>query len=257
MVGSPKIYIQSPCGELRPFVRRFMVVEHASRCDDTHLPGTGAVAAFNVRGECVLDGASRAPSAGLTGLWDGPRRHEHRGGNTVALIHLTPVGAACLVSEPLEAFANGTASLGSLASPTGDVERVEDQLNEAPNHVRRLAVLEAFVLARVARAEPDPLVQAAVDWIERAPLDARIAALTKHIGLSQSALERRFRRVVGATPRKFASFVRLQRVLRLHQPGTTLATLAVAAGYFDQSHFIHEFRRFSGVTPSAYFAARG
>lgn len=257
MLAFPKIFAQAPCAALRPFVRRLMVVEHSSQCDDLHLPGTGAVAAFNVRGECILDGKSRVPSAGFTGLWDGPRRHEHRDGNTVVLVHFTPVGAACLVTEPLEEFANGTASLRSLAGESGDIERVEEQLNEAPNHARRVALLEAFLLARAARSEPDPLVAAAVEWIECAPLETRIAALTKHIGLSQSALERRFRRAVGVTPRKFASLVRLQRVLRLHEPGMRLTRLAASAGYFDQSHFIHEFRRFSGVTPSAYFSTAG
>jgi transcriptional regulator GlxA family with amidase domain len=85
----------------------------------------------------------------------------------------------------------------------------------------------------------------------------RIDALTRHIGLSQSALERRFKRVVGVSPKKFASMLRLQRAVRLHTPGTDLAELALAAGYYDQAHFNHDFRRATGHAPTAFFGPSG
>lgn len=78
--------------------------------------------------------------------------------------------------------------------------------------------------------------------------------LAQHIGLSQSALERRFRRTVGCSPKKFASVVRLRRAVELHSRGTNLTTVAQDAGYFDQSHFIRHFRDAVGVSPRAYLS---
>jgi transcriptional regulator GlxA family with amidase domain len=88
----------------------------------------------------------------------------------------------------------------------------------------------------------------------RAPPDARIEQLVRYIGLSQSALERRFRRIVGASPKKFASLVRVKTIQRLHAAGVDFTSIAHAAGYFDQSHFIHDFKRMTGLAPESYFA---
>lgn len=257
MTVSRKVFTQAPCAALRPFVKRFLVVDYPSLHRDSHLPGTGTVAAFRLQGDCFLQGGQPAPAAGLTGLWDAPRSHEHGPGNRVALVQFTPTGAAALVPASLDEFGNATIPLGSVLRHPDDLLRLHERLQRAPTHAQRIRLLEAFLLQRLAGARPDPLMTAAVTWIQDSPAETRIAALTRHIGLSQSALERRFRRAVGVTPRRFASLVRLQHVLRLHRPGMSLAALAQAAGYFDQSHFIHDFRRFAGSAPGAYFAATG
>lgn len=114
--------------------------------------------------------------------------------------------------------------------------------------------MEDLLLAQAGEARPDPLVAAAVALIERTEARMRIEELARRIGLSQSALERRFRRFVGASPRRFASLVRLQNVLRLHEAGADLTTIAHAAGYSDQPHFIKDFKRFTGLSPGSFFA---
>jgi transcriptional regulator GlxA family with amidase domain len=86
---------------------------------------------------------------------------------------------------------------------------------DGQNHPRRIKWLEDFLFSRVRVSAPDPLVAAAVARLEWGPGAKRIDALTPYIGLSQSALERRFRRVVGISPKKFASLVRLRRAVRL------------------------------------------
>jgi AraC-like DNA-binding protein len=74
------------------------------------------------------------------------------------------------------------------------------------------------------------------------------------MGLSQSALERRFRREVGASPKKCAALVRLRHVVRLRRAGVSLTDIAHAAGYADQPHFIKDFKRFTGQAPESFFA---
>src|SRR5260370_14161481 len=121
------------------------------------------------------------------------------------------------------------------------------------NHRRRIKLLEDFLLARVRVSAPDPLVAAAVAWLQQGAGAKRIDDLTRYIGLSQSALERRFRRIVGISPKKFASVVRLRRAVRLRATGADLTTVAHTAGYFDQSHFIHDFRRAPASPPDPFF----
>jgi transcriptional regulator GlxA family with amidase domain len=67
-------------------------------------------------------------------------------------------------------------------------------------------------------------------------------------------LQRKFQRDVGASPKFFARTLRFEQAQRrlMLEPETELTGLAFDCGYFDQAHFIKEFRVFTGKTPSAY-----
>jgi AraC-like DNA-binding protein len=62
---------------------------------------------------------------------------------------------------------------------------------------------------------------------------------------------------VGLTPKVFSRVLRFQRVLALIRRDRQIdwADVAVASGYYDQAHFIHDFRAFSGMSPTAYLRA--
>jgi len=247
------VLVQSPCEALRPFVKRFLVVESTAAHRDVHLPDTGLVAAFRFRGECRLNGDAEAPRAAITGLWDTVRMHAHSGDHAVVIVTFTPTGAAALLRQPLEEFANATVDLDAVVRLRAGLDRLYDQLAGAASHAERVRLVEDLLLAQAGGARPDPLVTAAVALIERTQATIRVEALTRRIGLSQSALERRFRRLVGASPRRFASLVRLQNVVRLRETGADLTTIAHAAGYSDQSHFNKDFKRFTGLAPGSFF----
>lgn len=248
-----KVWFQAPTPALAKFVRRFMVVEFSSACSDRHLPDVGTVAAFSFRSECRATGHERVPPAAFTGLWETMRGHEHSAGHAVLLTMFTPFGAASLLRQPLNEFSGTTADLTSVLPRPDGIRRLAEQIAAAPNHGVRVKLLERFLLSRIESSAPDPLVAAAVAWLERGAGHARIDALTRHIGLSQSALERRFLSVVGLTPKKYALLLRFRRALALRPRATDLTDLAHAAGYFDQSHFINHFRRVTGVSPTAWF----
>jgi hypothetical protein len=72
-----QVFEQAPRPALRPFIRRFLVVEFPSFHCDAHLPDTSPVAAFSFRGECRIDGERWAPPAAFTGLRETLRAHEH------------------------------------------------------------------------------------------------------------------------------------------------------------------------------------
>jgi len=248
-----KVFQQTPRRVLRPFVQRFLVVEFPAVHRDLHLPDIGPVATFSFRGACHLAGGHRVPPAAFTGLHETIRAHEHRGGHAVLLVTFTPVGAAAWVRPPLEELSGTTRDLGTVLSRSDELDRLNDQVAAAPNHGQRVSRVEDFLLARLRDSAPDPLVTAAASWLEAGTHSRRIADLTRHIGLSQSALERRFRRVVGVSPKKYASLVRLKHAVRLRAGGAGFAELAQTAGYFDQSHFINHFRRVTGCAPEEFF----
>ena len=253
-IAATQVLVQTPCEALRPFVKRFLVVESTTAHRDVHLPDTGLVAAFCFRGDCRLIGGAEAPQAAITGLWDTVRMHTHSRDHAAVIVSFTPTGAAALLRQPLEEFGNATVDLDAVLGRRTGLDRLHDQLAGAANHAERIRLVEDLLLAQAGGARPDPLVAAAVALIERTQAMMRIEELTRRIGLSQSALERRFRRLVGASPRRFASLVRLQNVVRLREAGADLTTIAHAAGYSDQPHFIKDFKRFTGLSPRSFFA---
>lgn len=245
----------TPREALRPFVKRLLVVESTAAHPDAHLPDTGLVAAFSFRGDCWLYGGPRAPRAAITGLWDTVRTHAHSRDHAVVIVGFTATGAAALLRQPLKEFANATTDLDAVLGPSAGVDRLNDQLAEAANHEHRFRLVQDFLMARVEDTRLDRLVAAAVALIERSQGMVRMESVARQVGLSQSALERRFRQRVGASPRTFASLVRLRNVVRLGEAGTDLTTIAHAAGYYDQSHFIKDFKRFTGKAPGSFFGS--
>lgn len=242
-----------PAPALRPFLRSFLAVEFPPLYGDKHLPNTSPVAAFSLRGGCQIDGDRTAPPMAFTGLTETLRTHEHRQSHAVLLAIFTPIGAGAILRPPLDEFSGMTSDFADALNCRGECERLHERLVAAETHGGRVEILEQFIISQVRTAEPDPLMGAAVAWIERGTGSGRIRDLAEYIGLSQSALERRFRRAIGVAPKTFASLVRLERAVRMRTTGTDAASVAQAAGYFDQSHFIKAFRHVTGVSPEAFF----
>lgn len=109
----------------------------------------------------------------------------------------------------------------------------------------------------IHRLSANPCVEYAVEHILHAPGPASMRALTARIGYSQKHFIDLFKRHVGLTPKAFMRIMRFQRALLVleSRQNTDWTALAPGAGYFDQSHFINDFRLFSGFTPGHYLNA--
>ena len=96
------------------------------------------------------------------------------------------------------------------------------------------------------------MLQAAVGRIFRSEGKLRIDALADSLGTSRRNLERLFSLQLGFSPKSLCDVLRFQSAMRMAQTrdAGNWADIACAAGYFDQSHLIRDFRRFSGATPT-------
>jgi AraC-like DNA-binding protein len=105
----------------------------------------------------------------------------------------------------------------------------------------------------------DAAVGAALATIERSAGRVRVIELAREAGIGVRQLERRFRDRVGLSPKRLATIVRFQRAFGAIAAGrdATLTEIAHDSGYFDQSHFIRDFRRLAGCSPSRFFRDEG
>ncbi len=251
--ANANVLMQMPTAALRPFVKRFVIVEFPFDRKLKLLPETGFVAEFRFKGECALDGGVALPRPAISGLWNTARQRSYPGGTAILLVLFTEIGARALLGSPLDTFFNTTSAMEAVLNPPAELGSLEEQLAAAKDHACRIQIAERFLLERVHNSRPDPFVSAAVVRIEETQATIRIDELARGMGFSQSALERRFRRNVGTSPKQFASLLRLKNAIHLRNRGHDFISAAHAAGYSDQSHFINDFKRVTGLAPSAFF----
>lgn len=209
------------------------------------LPSTSAVLGLQVHGRVEAD-AGLLSVAGVTGIQSGARRYGYVGPTVSLLVRFTPQGASCL-GVPASELADRSVALDELLTPARAREASE-RLCEASDTAARVKVVEGLLLG--LEWAPDLLVERALQLLGAGPHEGSlVAAVARTLGISERQLERRFLARVGITPKRFASLRRFEQAVALARGSASLTEVALAAGYYDQSHFIREFRRFAGATP--------
>ncbi|HWI60931.1 MAG TPA: helix-turn-helix domain-containing protein [Symbiobacteriaceae bacterium] len=138
------------------------------------------------------------------------------------------------------------------------VHRLRDRLLPYPNMAvppdiaEGLAALEQHLLARMAENHPlvAPMARAVLDSEGMLP----VAELEERSGVSARHLERLFQEVVGLTPKRLSVIIRFDKARRalFRNPDVSLTEVASQMGYYDQSHFIRDFRTHFGMTPGEF-----
>jgi AraC-like DNA-binding protein len=171
----------------------------------------------------------------------------------VAGVVFRPGGTAAFTDVPGHEIADRDVALDDLwGGRLGSALR--SRVLDAKDVDGQLEAIEAVLRARLRPRATHPAVSFALDTLQRSPHLASISRVTEASGLSAARLIEHFKRDVGLTPKRYCSILRFQRALRHAHQGRAVDWTGVAldCGYYDQAHFIHDFRRFSGVTPSAY-----
>ena len=122
-----------------------------------------------------------------------------------------------------------------------------------------VALLEAYLLAHLRRYPPPmaSYLEFAVPYILAAQGHANLDVLLRKLGIGGRYLERLFGQAVGVSPKYFCRIIRFQQAFRWLDRAESLTAVGAACGYYDQAHFIRDFRHFTGTTPSAFRRAAG
>jgi methylphosphotriester-DNA--protein-cysteine methyltransferase len=158
---------------------------------------------------------------------------------------------------PLDELRNQEIGLDCVWGRAADGLR--DQLLSAPTAAARFAAAERFLAGRAVRPmERHRAVAFAVREIGRDP-GCAVSGIVDRTGMAWRRFGEVFRNEIGLPPKAFARVARFQGAVRAiggADSGIDWARLALECGYYDQGHFIHDFREFSGLTPAAYAKAR-
>jgi AraC-like DNA-binding protein len=171
-------------------------------------------------------------------------------------VHFKPGGAYPFFKLPSGELHNLHVGLDALWGRAAAGELRERLLLAATPEAKARVLEQALLAAAGGVPERHPAVAFALNAFHQAAEAQKIGAVAEQIGLSPRRFIEVFRKEVGLSPKLFCRVRRFQQVLRMISAGRGLdwAEIAVTCGYFDQSHFIHDFQTFSGINPSSYLA---
>ncbi|MEW5853648.1 MAG: helix-turn-helix domain-containing protein [Myxococcota bacterium] len=241
-----------PSAALRDRVSSFHVTEnHGGTRVIT--PRTGAVLALQLSGR-IRYSETLLSNVGVTGIQTAPRTYGYEQNTHTLLVRFTPQGASCL-GVPAAELACRSVALDELL-PAAQVRELRERLLSTRSLDEQVRQLEQFLIQRPFLR--DPLVERALTLLSTCrDEELSVAGVARTLSLSERQLERRFLDRVGLTPKKYASLRRFERAVELAQTAPSLTRVALDAGYYDQSHFIRDFRRFAGTSPSRFLRAAG
>jgi len=165
---------------------------------------------------------------------------------------LLPAGWAALVGAGASEFADTVTDLEAVAGPVA--RRALDRMGEARSHREIVAAADAFFLLMAMQSKPPPFwfTRAADEWLASS-INPDVNDLVAMTGMSSRQIERLALRVYGSSPKMLSRKYRaLQAAVRLGLDPDQGWESAAGGVFYDQSHFIRDFKTFVGMTPSQF-----
>ena len=250
-----KLETHLPAIALRRYIKSYMVIDCQEEVVNKVLPGTSPALAFRFRGQTnYINGTMKhsLPVSVMSGLRKSVRLINYHKNSSTIIILFQEGGAAAFFTEPLHELFEESVSLDSLLTAR-QTARIEEILAEAKSNQQRARLLDDFLLSRLSSPKTDDLIISAIHHLQAAKGVLKIKAFAGHFNLSHDAFEKRFRKIVGTSPKQFANIVRMRSIILQKQPAQSFTDMAYDGGYFDQPHFIRDFKVFTGQTPTDFF----
>ncbi|MBO3697168.1 AraC family transcriptional regulator [Roseivirga sp. E12] len=164
-----------------------------------------------------------------------------------------PYGFANFVSTPLEDLVDIETPIESLFGES-DAKELEQNIIQASSTAERIAVIEAFLLKKLNQNTTiQNIVKTTVDTLVSTNGSASITQIMNGDLSKRRQLERYFKKEIGISPKQLGRVLRLQTALNLLlNSDKNLTSIAYESEYFDQTHFIKDFKEFTGITPKEF-----
>lgn len=175
-------------------------------------------------------------------------------------VKLRPFGLWALANMPASEFYGQIVAVDAFSTILPDLE---DRLYNLPTDEARIAQLEHFLAERLLPQQREPALANGIQTLLQSRGTIPIATLPEQLNLSRKTLERHFSQYVGISPKRFARVIRFKatfkhlKELAQQQPQAPMQTHGyLDFGYYDQNHFIKDFKYFMDSTPAVYFGQR-
>ncbi len=136
-----------------------------------------------------------------------------------------------------------------------DFNLLRERILENRHSPRKFQIAEDFLSKKfLSKMILNPCVEFAIDEIVQKPDQISLGNLNQKIGYSQKHFIDLFKRHVGVTPKAYLKIMRFQKAVSEIESHKKIdwTGISLDCGFYDQSHFINDFKLFSGFTPEEY-----
>lgn len=186
----------------------------------------------------------------ITGAYDTYQLVESAGETHGVQVNFTLLGIRLLVGRPIEDMKNHALAPEDIFGAFA--RELAGRLYDARSWDARFEYLDVTLMARLERALDVPeFVRYAWQRLLTSSGRASITSIVREVGWSQRHFITQFKREIGVAPKILARMLRFGQAVRAIRASETssLADVAVGAGYYDQSHLSRDAREFAGMTP--------
>ena len=138
-----------------------------------------------------------------------------------------------------------------------DSNRLADQLQAATDTIQRVNIISDFLrqwFAGIKMGNEHNSIKHVAQNIYKTRGSVNINQLANDVGFSTKQFERRFSAIMGLNPKSYARVVRFESFITEFADHSSLTDTAYDLGYFDQAHFIHDVKNFTGMNPRKYLS---
>lgn len=170
------------------------------------------------------------------------------------VVQFKPNGFLPFTPIPIKEMENTAVPLDILLGEEG--KKLGEQILNASATAQRIQIIETFLFEQLAKKKTiDHIVKSTVEAISNRNGQFSVNKFSENNNINRRQLARKFSSTIGLSPKQLAKTIRIQTALKvlLNEEITSLTDLAYENEYFDQAHFIKEFKEFTGLTPKAFF----
>jgi AraC-like DNA-binding protein len=167
-----------------------------------------------------------------------------------------PYGFANFVTKPINDLANKETPIAELFGET-PAHELEQKILAATDTSERIRIVEAFLSGLLNRETTiDQIVRSSINLLFSSNGSLPIHALFSKNPQQRRQLERKFMKQIGLSPKQLGKVIRLQTALNMmvNQKAETLSQIAYESEYYDQAHFIKDFKEFTGINPKEFLS---
>jgi AraC-like DNA-binding protein len=203
----------------------------------------------------TTSGFSTNPAIELWGQIIEPLSFKSIGTNRMLGIRFYPHTASIFLNHDVQLFNNRVTDFNAIAGKS--VKELHSKLLEVTSVGMQLKLLEDFLIARCCvnqkRFDRIMLISEVMHELKQEDFFEKITSVASRYGITSRYLQKLFLQHTGLTPKLYSKINRFQNSLMLvSKKESSLTSIAYECGYFDQAHFIREFKLFTGLTPSEF-----
>ncbi|WP_257657836.1 helix-turn-helix domain-containing protein [Parapedobacter lycopersici] len=246
--------------ELQPFIKLICTMDCDDDADTRHirvLPDTCVELFVNYTSTPVaIIGDELHRRSIVTFRMSKPMDVQMRKGSGCLAICFFPGMAYRFMSLPMHLLTDTTTAAEEIWK--GLAVELEDKLAHAADNRARVMIVQQYLSGLLAKSRQDPQVACCLQRVQLSDGRLTVGKLTGITGMSQRQLSRKFQQAVGLSPN---AYLRVNRFIRSLQhlkryPLHSLTEIAYESGYYDQAHFIRDYKDYAGYTPGELAQAR-